>query len=819
MAKQKATDRDDIDLRDNKIPETFQTHARIGKGVVKVAGDPRPRCIRAASQCRHVLYRLLCGSIGKNKSTPIAHPLRNRGLSCQQSVAILFSTAFIARFSIAADAGPRTNGSPIELEEIVVTATKRDEPLQRIPAAITVLSRSTLEREGAEQFADYAALVPGLSDSSGGAPGHSLVILRGLTTGYQTTSPTVGFVVDDTPFTPSGSQAIAAGLTPDPDLGDVERIEVLKGPQGTLYGASTLGGLIKIVSKKPDLANEEGSFRASSSIIDGGGTGYSARGSLNMPLIADEVALRAFVFHRDDPGFMTNAQLGTRDTNRTVVNGARLQLRIQPTDRLDVELNAFAQTLNTYGYSNVDSDPETLRPLYGDRTYRAAFDPHFDTHYKIFSAATALTLESGTLTNILSWGSVHDLQTADFSSNYGLVNDLLGLTLPVNSAVFGRISPNMQKLTEEIRFAGARWKNVEVLAGAFFTNERDTYDLRFANVIAPQTTPLPDPTGSLVKNHLDSTYREYAGFANLTYYLNPDLDATVGARYSPNHQTAQVSASGLLVGPQAVTNDMSSSDHSTTYLLTVRYRPWEVLDSYFRVATGYRPGGPQLNSQPGQPDHFDPDTVTNYEFGAKGRWLEGQLTSNVAVYYIDWRKIQINYVSQGVTFFGNGAKASSKGIELETQYAPTKSVTIGVNGSYTNARIGVADDAVGAQAGDPLPYTPQYSGSAFADYSRPIGAKMTWNVGGTFRYQGRRYSSFSQDPLNTSVSIPHYSVLDARFGLDAGRYSVNFRLENVTNVRGVDEVVNNRIAPGQDVPSWVTIIRPRTYVLALSARW
>jgi len=716
---------------------------------------------------------------------------------------------------LAQDPTAKSQSATGSLEEIVVTARKTEERLQDVPVSISVLSSANIERQGLEQFSEYMTLVPGLSDNSGGAVGHSQVVLRGVTTGSQTTTPTVGFLVDDTPFTASGSQAISAGLTPDPDLGDVERIEVLKGPQGTLYGASTLGGLVNIVSKKPNLTNFGGSVRLAGSTVDSGGSGYSARANVNIPIVQDRVALRVSAFRRDDPGFMNNLALGTTNTNSAAVTGGRLQLRIQPQQNLDIELNGFVQTLKVSGYSNVDSDSVTLQPLFGRYAYKAAFDPRFDTRYKIVSSAINLDLSSGTLTNVLSYGVVHDASTQDFTTNYSLANAFLGLTLPAGYAIHGVISPNMQKLTEELRFATKRWGDFTALAGAFFTRESDLYSLHFDNVLPPSTVPLPSPLGNLVANHLDSTYKEYAAFTNITYYFSPSIDATLGGRYSHNRQTADVLASGALLGGVALESSASSSDSSTTYLATVRYRPLPQLATYARIASGYRPGGPQLNPQPGLPPRFDPDTVTNYELGAKTQLLDNHLSANVAMFYIDWRKIQINHVVGGITIFGNGAQATSKGVELDGQYSPFADLIFGVTGAYTKATIDVADAAVGAQAGDSLPYTPRYSASGTVDYSFPLTARVTGNVGATYRYQGTRYSSFSQDPLNNRVAIPAYNALDLRLGVDVGRYSMQCRVQNVTDVRGIDTVVNNRIVPGQNVPSWVTVIRPRTFLLSL----
>src|ERR1700730_1598493 len=204
-----------------------------------------------------------------------------------------------------------------DLQEVIVTAQKRSEKLMDVPASLTAISAASLQTQGVLNFSDYMTLVPSLSDFSGGSQGHGAVILRGLNSGYMQTSNTVGYYVDDIPFSATSPLSVGALLTPDPDLTDIDHLEVLKGPQATLYGASTLGGLIKTVTKKPNLDEYSGEVQLDGSTIDHGGSGYGVVGIANVPLIPGQLALRVSGFNRDFPGYTTNTTLGTKDRGLT----------------------------------------------------------------------------------------------------------------------------------------------------------------------------------------------------------------------------------------------------------------------------------------------------------------------------------------------------------------------------------------------------------------------------------------------------------------------------------------------------------------------
>ena len=741
-------------------------------------------------------------------------------LRIQHLTSVALLAGMLARPAVAApDAeGGSTGANDNILQEVLVTASKRSESLQEVPTAVTALSAEAIEQQGITQFSDYMTLVPGLTQNSGGTPGHGLVILRGLSTGLQQTASTVSYVIDDIPFTANDSLAIGSLLTPDPDLTDIDRIEVLKGPQGTLYGASALGGLIKIVSKQPTADEFSGEIRGDLASVAHGATGYGVRGSLNIPLVTDIAALRVSAFHRDDPGFVKNVQLGLSDANSDAVSGGKALLRIQPTSSLDIDLSGLIQNLHSNGFATVTADPLTLAPLYCKYCYAAAIGPVFDTQYRIAGLVVNWTLPAGTLTNSLSYGKYADSETFDYTPSYGVFNTLSALPVPANTAVIGTLAPSMRKITEELRFATQRLGDFEGLGGVFYTHEHNQYDATLTNRVPPSLAPVAPPFDNLVASDITPIYKEYAAFADLTYYFLPSLDLTLGGRYTHNQQEAFNFGSGLLSGG-AFQQHFSSSEHPTTYLVTVRYRPMDNVDTYARVATGYRPGGPQLTVGPNIPTSFKSDSTTNYELGLKSRWLDSRLTANLALYYIDWKDIQVNELIGGLQVNGNGGKARSRGAEFEIAYLPIRGLTTQLNLSYNRATTDVAVPAVGAVAGDTLPYSAKITGAAVTDYVFPLPGNFRGNVGFTYAYQGSRPTSWSEDLLNHSVVLPGYGTLAVRAGIAWEQYSLQLRGENVTDRYAYSTSSEGNLFPGQGVAATPVLITPRTIVLELTAKF
>ena len=704
------------------------------------------------------------------------------------------------------------------LEEVIVTASKRQERLIDVPAAVATLSSETIETLGVAGFDDYVDLVPNLDQRSFGAPGYGTVIIRGLNSGPQQTTNTAGFYLDDTPFTASGALSIGSSVTPDPDLSDVERIEVLKGPQGTLYGASSLGGLIRIISKRPNVDEFSGSASVAGTSIEDGGSGYGVRASINVPVMQDRMGLRVSGFHRKEPGFVTNIDTGSKDVNDATVYGGKLSLLTQFSDEVDLLISGLYQKIEADGLAKQDNLTDSLEPLYGPRKFSAYFDPIYRAEYQTAAATLNWKLGAGTLTSTAAYAEYDTYAEADYTPVYG---PLFVGVLPPGTGLKGDPAPAMEKKTAEIRYASERIGRVEFIAGLFHTDEDNTYPISLYGENMQTGELIPPPLNNVITTLTTSGYKESAVFGNLTFYFTDAVDLTVGGRYAENDQDVVNTGSGLLSGSfTPVTSRFEVDDDATTYLATLRWRTSDHLSTYLRAASGYRPGGPQTNRLFPDAKPFTADTVWNYEVGVKGVFPERRVNFGASAYHIVWDDIQLNTVRGGFVFIGNGGKGEVNGFELEGQFAPVEDFVLGLSLGYNDTELTEIDAessaSLGAVEGDAFPLSPQWGGALTADYSVPFAVDWTASVGASWKYTGERPSSFAGSTLNPNIDLPDYSTVDLRAGLQHGPWKLTLRVDNATDEDGLASFVTNKVFPGQLVPSSATLIRPRSYGMSFS---
>lgn len=732
---------------------------------------------------------------------------------------------------VASASSAQEAGSSADYGEIVVTASKRAERLQDVPAAITAVGGEKLETLGVQNFRDYASLVPGLAQRDTGQPGVGTIILRGLNSGPQQTTNTAGYYIDDTPFSASGYLGVSALMTPEPELAEIERIEVLKGPQGTLYGAGSLGGLIRVVTRKPDLTEFRGSMRGEISHVKGGELGFLLRGTVNIPVVQDLAAISATGYYRRMSGFVDNVGTGTKDVNRSNLAGGRIALLVEPAPNFRINLSGQYQDIENNGYSSVDLLPGTFTPRYGGYTYNDFLDFGGEVKYRLVNATAEYEMDAGTITASGSYAKYDVDYAGDVTTTYiPIARGVLG---PVSDAVFGVpvdtllpassragsfFNPAADKYSAELRFASKRLGPIEFLAGAFYTKEDSTY---LAN-ITPYTAagvPFASPFNYLIKTTTTSKYEEIAGFGNLTFYLTDNFDVTGGIRYAHNTQTSGTGGPGALtyfLPRAALTFDFS--DNATTYLGTVRWRPMRNLSFYARAASGYRPGGPQTNSAPppGAQSFIRSDTVWNYEAGVKASALDGAFTIDASVFHIDWKDIQLNTLSNGFILGGNAASADVDGLELQMQARPNDLLTIGANLGHTRAVLtAITPEAAAvarAAAGDRLPLTPPWTASLVADQKIPLSSSVTGNVGATLRFQSAMFATYPGLDPNPTQKLPELTTVDLRASAAFDdRFTVQLRVDNLFDKFGFTNIDG---ASGS-----ATVIRPRTISLGVSANF
>lgn len=736
--------------------------------------------------------------------------------------------ALFASTAAAAQVQPSTSSNDAAEDssqnEIIVTAGKREERLADVPSSITAVSSERIELLGIARVDDYVGLVPNLYQISQGAPGNSNIVIRGLFTGGDQLTATTAYYLDESALTASAAYAAATLIAPDADLADVERIEVLKGPQSTLYGANALGGVLRVITKKPDLNDFSGNVRVDSSSVDGGGTGYAIRASLNLPIMTDKLGIRFNVFHRRDPGYYDNVGTGDKNVNRADISGARLALRWQPSDRLTIDLNGLYQEIDARSIGYEADSQNTFMPAFGSYQFSAFRNLPSKTKYRNVGGTLTYDTGLGAITASVGHADYNTVGTSDVSALYGPFAYLLYspsnpvLLFNPGSLIALSTKAGAKKTTTEVRFASNRVGPIEFMVGGFYTKEKAYFETN-APIISPAGAP-PAMFDTLIFSPNPSTYDEYAMFGNFTFYVTERLDVTGGLRLSRNKQFVDSKTFGLfgMFFPNAL---YRFKDDSANYLATVRWRPADNVNFYLRAASGYRPGGPNIGAVTFPP--FQSDTVWNYEAGVKGSLLNNSLNYGIAVYHIDWSNVQLPgqdpvSTSQITT---NGGGADVDGFEVELSARPVTGLTLSGGVGYNKTKVKqVAPDVaavIGAAVGDPFPLTPKWTGSGTADYSFRLSEDLLVNFGGTLRYVGgRRNSAFPGAVITGNVRLPSYTMIDLRAGVTvADRYKLTARVENITNSQGISTYRTSRLFPGQPgVYSSAIRVRPRTFMLS-----
>ena len=706
----------------------------------------------------------------------------------------------------AQDSAPQS-GQEVETGEIVVTAQKREERLIDTPQSVTAIGSEQLSRMAAISFNDFADTVPGLQFTTQGA-GTSQISMRGVTTGADV-GPTVGIYVDDVPY--GSSSAFANGVRRALDVGlfDIDRIEVLRGPQGTLYGASAMGGVLKYVTTTPSLTDYEANLRAGISSIGHGGTSFDGAATINAPLATGKAAMRASGYYSRDGGFSDNVTSGGSDVDRGKVYGGRMEFYAKPVDDLTVRLTGFAQGIRRdgTGYASYTLAGE---PLAGALDQAHPLSEPFRNDFRLVSGTVDYDFGAMTLTSITSYQTNKSFQTTDGSGIYApLLNVLFGI--PAEAVAIDELA-RTKKFTQEVRLTSQGGNPVEWLVGGFYTHEKSLLR-QFGRTYGAGTTLLPL---NLVDAKLNSVYSEYAVFGNVTWHLTDKFDVTGGVRYARNKQSFEQDASGLLVAPGP---RRKSDEGVTTYLANARYRFSDHVTAYARFATGYRPGGPNFlvidptTGLQGAPDTYASDSLNSYELGVKAETPGRTFGLDLSVYYIDWKDIQLLSQVAGVSTYLNAGDAHIKGGELTLTARPSPRWQFSGAFAYNHGTLAEANAALGARKGERLPNTPHWTAALNADY-RIVENPLEPRIGMTLRHVSDREASFDANAGLPQYHLPGYVSLDLRAGLTVGPVDLQFYVHNVFDERG--QLSAQTVLSSMGGPAQVTMLQPRTIGLQLT---
>ena len=737
-----------------------------------------------------------------------------------KSKVILTSTALAVSTAFAAE----KDNAPDAVQQVVVTAQKRAQTTIDVPQSMSVVSGDMLEKEQANSFADYIKLIPNLQLVQS-TPGAGRLVLRGLDTGG--VSSTVAVYMDETPFGSSSGLVNGAVLAGDFDTFDMARVEVLRGPQGALYGASSLGGLVKFVTNTPETDRFLMRARVGAAAVDGGGTAYRTNLVVNTPL-SDTLAFRVSGSYDKQPGFIDS--IGTAGSDRADdINGSRnyggrASLMYTPSKDLSLRLTAVAQNIEADAPSTVEANPDTLAMLYGRPTQSQFIPQYRNVNYRLYNGTVNWNLGLASLTSSTSYSTQRQKIREDNTVNLSaLVEGAFGAA---NELYLGQ-QTNLKKLTQELRLSSNQPGMFDWLAGVYYTDE-DGAILQGYTAVAPGTlTPL---TGLplLADVALTSKYREYAAFANTTVHFNERYDLDIGGRYSRNTQRARQATDGALAGG-ASDERADSSEHVFTWSVAPKLKFDDRNAVYVRAAKGFRPGGPNIlppNPPAGTPATYRSDTVLSYEVGFKSLSKDGTLSFDISAFHIDWKDIQLLAVVNGFGVNTNGVSAKANGVEFSATLRPVRNLRLTANGAYNNAKLdGSTSPLVGGISGDRLPFSPKYSLGLLGDYRWTVGDTMPAYAGVSLRHVAEQSASFDNDFRTANGrqrEVPSYNVVDAHIGIELGSWTLEAYGKNLGNSHAITSTSSVKANGFNIYPNGAIstgLITPRTLGLTLTKEY
>jgi iron complex outermembrane recepter protein len=709
-----------------------------------------------------------------------------------------------------ADASQGSATDKAVLEEVIVTANKRSERLADVPMSAIVLSGQKLTESQATTLQDIVNRVPGLqlvSDS----PVDNQLIIRGISIGVGAINSSVATYVDEVPYTSEGPFANSSNLAPNLDTYDLARVEVLRGPQGTVYGANALGGLLKYVTNLPDPTRFSASFLTGVSSVEHGGVGYEAHGMVNLPL-SDTLALRVVANDNRFPGYIDDPSRGESRINSVDRYGGRASLLWQADSSLSIRLTAQYQHLEAHDTGDVDVYPGSLQPIFGDLTQEKLIAQPQRVENEIYNATINWDLGFASLTSSTSYSKAKPILTQDYSWALGsYISSLLG----TNYGAALTTSEPVHSFTQEVRLAWRNDATWDWMIGGYFTDE-GAHEIQATPPIDLNTGRiLYDLQSSLGVYDITSTYRELAAFGDVNYHITPAFEVGLGGRYSSEKQSYRQINNGLVTGTDDFTTH--SDQDAFTYSADAKYKFDPKAIVYLRVASGFVPGGPN-DALPGSPlpETFHSSTTTNYEAGIKGAAMDGRLKYDFDVFDVEWKDIQLIAAINGLYGVTNGGAARSRGVEGALSYVPTHGLSLSANGAYTDARLTQDTPAsVNGNAGDRLPESPFFSSTLSASYEHPLSSAIVGFGGVDWHYTGDRLSEFVVGaPRQT---LPSYSMVDLRAGIRVKTYELTLYVKNAGDARAISEVSAETVN-GINAYS-ASVVTPRTIGLTLSGKY
>ncbi len=707
------------------------------------------------------------------------------------------------------------------LDEVIVTATKRAERLQDVPESITAFDSEAIAMRGLQQVDDLAKMVPGLSLGQR-EPGATTIVFRGVASsgiafGAASSS---ALYLDEQPITQSGAN-------PDPRLIDIERVEALRGPQGTLYGASSQSGTLRIITNKPDPAGFASWVDTQVSQVDGGGTGYDVSAMVNVPL-SDKFALRLVGFTAEDAGFIdnvltnspgtgtdncsrpftspnvcpgfTNANVVAKDVNSAQTSGGRAALRWDVTENVNATFGAIFQDLHADGHGDVSVGGADLTQVrfekenlddkwyqlamtinaslpFGDAVFAASY---FDRDFRYQADATDYEFSFNQ-----NFFTVCVKGEADpcYYNVYDFLGDPQGFATDHDQIEITTLEARLQSPGD----SGSRWG---WLAGVFYSHEKSHSDFdsyvrgyqetgAFAYFVYNQAYLGGDvlaPTETWFLGRYDTELDQKAVFGEVSFDVSENFTITAGGRwfdYDTQFALHQEAPAGF-IGESLQNSNEDSSENGTVAKLNFTYRIDDDRMVYATYSEGFRVGGSNpLRSTSVLPRTYDSDELQNYEIGAKTQWLDNRVRLNVSAYYMKWSDfaVQIEDPQTGLFQLGfvNLPSADIQGIEAEFAVNFSERWQLDGSFSYNNAEVA---EAAAIFFEDPEPPAPKLDPFIVTKGARlPLTPDWTATLGIEYRSPGRLLNAqpFARfDYAYQGESVNSLEGIDAVVGIGAG---------------------------------------------------
>jgi iron complex outermembrane receptor protein len=711
-----------------------------------------------------------------------------KGINWPQALVLALMAGLLGS-ATAARAEAADDSTSVQLQEMVVTAEKRSERLLDVPLSVTAVTSAEIESRGITNLEQMQYAVPGLTIAQSG-PGTGLMQLDGISSAAGGTSglPTVGVYLDEMPVTGEGA---AVGAI-DVRLLDIERIEVLHGPQPTLYGEGSEGGTIHYVTNSPDLHSWSGDYDGMVGGVTDGSTSYWARGVVNAPLIDGQLGLRIAAGYERDGGWIDSLVTGRPDVNDVDIKTIRAKMLYTPVDKLSVSLmymhQQHDQDYQDYG------NPDT-------RTTNALYPPYNNERYDLGNLIASYDFGFASL--LSSTGYLHrdPANAVDVSAYLSPYLPLFGVAPGAITTIALPLEAPQNMTSEELRLTSNGASPVGYTVGAYYRDYRTHSEE--STYTAPGVLPF-----TLIGSDTRSRDQSWAVFAEARYAITQQLQALIGLRHYQDQQ--DIAGSETTFGaPTPIATGGTFTSNNPRFNLSYKTSDHGLV--YANVAKGFRSGGVNFASEgPGVPLSYGPESLWTYQLGAKQTWMDGRVSLDAMGYYNEWSDIQSTGVTPlGLSYTGNGGKASGPGANLALAAKPASELTVAATVGYTDMKYDV--DTPDRHEGDPLDLVAKWTWSTVADYRRPLGRSALVahaDLGHTSGFQITVRSLIPPAILHSDDR----TVLNARIGADFGRFAAYVFGSNLTDNRGI-------LYPALGAVSEPTLPTPRTVGVELKGHF